>query len=520
MRSAGRPATPTPPLLPQQVASLLHEAAVHRVAERYDEAISTYKRILRSNPQEDDPAYFLALIDLAQGRPAPARERLERLTTRLPRQSLVWLAYAHALRELGQWRDSIEASRHALKLSPADTGEWFALAGALEIVGEMDEALAILRAQAADPSNRLVALMNIARVSPSSVTESEFDELSLTADASDTSPIMRGSLKFTVGPLLERKGDYDAAFAAFSEGARLKRVTLTGEIEVAERPTFSEASRTLHPHEAGTSELAHANYIKALFTPAFIAEEQGKGSHLKTPIFIVGMPRSGSTLVEQILSSHGKVRGLGEANTLFATLAGKYPLDFLAPPAPDHYRLLAADYLAAMHDRGWTTSARFVDKMLNNFLHIGFIHLMFPRATILHTVRDPVDTCLSNFRTLFQTGQEESYDLVEIGRAYVRYRQMMEHWNQVLPGRVIDVGHEDLVADPPARIRWLVTQACGLDWDPACLDFHKTRRSVRTASVTQVRQPIFTTSVQRWRRYEKHLGPLLEALGPYAPPLG
>jgi hypothetical protein len=170
-----------------------------------------------------------------------------------------------------------------------------------------------------------------------------------------------------------------------------------------------------------------------------------------------------------------------------------------------------------MRERGWNNSGRFIDKMLNNFVFIGLIHLMFPKATILHAVRDPVDTCFSNFRTPFLTANEESYDLAEIGRSYVRYRQMMEHWDQVLPGRVIEVNHEALVADPEARIRWLVTQACGLEWDDACLAFHKTKRPVRTASVTQVRQPIFTTSVQRWRRYEKHLGPLLDALGPYAP---
>lgn len=505
------------PLAADQAAARLREAAVHRVAERYDEALAIYESLERSNPLEGDPPYFIALIDLVQGRPARALVRLEWLVKRLPNSTLVWLTYAHALRELGQWRDSIKASRRALELCPDDTNEQFALAKALEVVGEMDDALALLRALAADPATRLGALMIIAQISPSAISDTEFAELAAVASDPQNTAEFQIAMNFAVGPLLERRGDYDGAFAAFAEGARLKRLTLTGEIEIAPRPAFSEPARMLPPAEAEKIALEETGLMTSLFTPEFLADEQGHGSHMATPIFIVGMPRSGSTLIEQILSSHAKVQGLGETGALYQTLVGKYPIKFLESHGPNHYRDLAGAYLAAMHDRGWTTSARFIDKMLNNYVFVGMIHLMFPKATILHTVRDPVDTCLSNFRTPFHTAQEESYDLADIGRAYVRYRKMMEHWDQVLPGRVIDVDHETLVADPETRIRWLVTEACGLNWDPACLEFHKTKRSVRTASIVQVRQPIFKTSVQRWRKYEKHLGPLFDALGPYAP---
>lgn len=505
------------PLPADRVALLLEEAAVHRDAERYDEALAIYEGLERSNPQENEPPYCIAVIGLAQGRPAPALTRLARLTRRLPNTPTVWLAYAQTLRVLGQWQESIKASRRALELTPTDVGERFALANALEVAGQLDEALAIFRALAAEPSIRLSAIVEIARASPSSITPSELEELSAGARADDKSPESRSALNFALGPLLERKGDYDGAFEAFAAGARLKRRVLTGELEASERPRFSEKIRMLHPAEVEQIALEETGYMESLFTPGFIAEEQGHGSHLRTPIFIVGMPRSGSTLIEQILSSHAKVQGLGETNALLDAVAGKYPIKFLQPHGPNHFRELADAYLANMHDRGWTASARFIDKMLHNYVLIGMIHLMFPKATILHAVRDPVDTCLSNFRTLFLTAQEESYDLADIGRAYVRYREMMAHWDKVLPGRVIDVDHEALVADPESRIRWLVTEACGLTWDPACLDFHKTQRSVRTASIVQVRQPIFKTSVERWRKYEKHLGPLLEALGPYAP---
>jgi tetratricopeptide (TPR) repeat protein len=516
-RGADRTAVKPPPLPADQFAARLHEANVHRVEGRYDEAQRRYAELERSNPKEFYPSYFMALIDLAEGRPAPAHERLAPLARRQPDEPLVWFAYAKTLRELGRWPESVKASRRALLLIPTDTFELLELADALQVVGEMDESLSILRGLAADPSTRLIALVRMARVDPASIGRAERAELATAAAAEETDASLRSSLNVTLGALLERQGDFDGAFAAFAEAARLKRQMLVGEIEGPERPLFSQEVRALHPDEAGRIRQSEIDYVRTLFTPTFIAEHQGQGSHLAAPIFIVGMPRSGSTLVEQILSSHAKVQGLGESGVLIQTLADKYPIKLFAPHGPDHFRQLAQDYLARMHDQGWTNSPRFVDKMLDNYVFVGAIHLMFPNATILHTVRDPVDTCLSNFRTLFLSGQEESYDLADIGRAYVRYRRMMEHWNEVLPGRVIDVDHEVLVADPAGRIRWLVTEACGLGWDPACLEFYKTKRSVRTASIAQVRQPIFNASVKRWRRYEKHLGPLFDALGPYAP---
>ncbi len=230
------------------------------------------------------------------------------------------------------------------------------------------------------------------------------------------------------------------------------------------------------------------------------------------------MSRSGSTLLEQVLSSHRQVQGLGECAALPDTVMGQYPIG-PASDGPGHFRDLAKAYLARLRGLGWNDAQYAVDKMLSNYLFVGMIHLMFPRAVIVHSVRDPVDTCLANFRKLFRTAHETSYDLGDIGRHYVRYREMMDHWEAVLPGRVTSVSHEALVANPEPRIRELIS-VCGLKWDPACLDFHKTERAVRTASVEQVRQPIFSTSVERWRRYERHLGPLFEALGPYAPKAG
>jgi len=184
--------------------------------------------------------------------------------------------------------------------------------------------------------------------------------------------------------------------------------------------------------------------------------------------------------------------------------------------AGSFYRNVGVDYLDALRELGWDGRRRAIDKMLANYISVGIIHLALPNAVILHSMRDPVDTCLSCFRQFFGRKNEQSFDLAAIGRQYVRYREMMAHWDRVLPGRVIHVEHERLIADPERGIRGVVA-ACGLAWDDACLRYDENQRTVRTASVSQVRRPISTGAVQRWRKYEAHLGPLLAALGPYAP---
>jgi hypothetical protein len=306
---------------------------------------------------------------------------------------------------------------------------------------------------------------------------------------------------YALGRVHEREGRWDAAFDAWAAGAALKRAEFGDAVaaeDAAESDTVARAMK--------------------LFSADFVAHHAGAGSTLATPIFVIGLPRSGTTLVEQILASHPKVQGMGESAVLHGVLAGQYPYDALAPAGPDHFRRLADAYLRSMRARGWGNNARFVDKTPSSLWAVGAIHLMFPRAVILHTVRKLADTAVSNFSQLYETGNALSYDLGDIGRQYRRYRQIMDHWTAVLPpGRIVEVRLEDLVADPEARIRWLVTEACGLAWDPACLKFYDNPRAVLTASASQVRRPIFSSSTGRWRRYERHLGPLFAALGDSSP---
>jgi hypothetical protein len=301
---------------------------------------------------------------------------------------------------------------------------------------------------------------------------------------------------------LEQRRADQAAFAAFKAGNLLKHDALTASPDLAVRPDALERAHDLA-----------ARFVVDRFDEAFLQRRSHRCSTSAAPIFVIGMPRSGSSLIEQILSSHRDVQSMGE-NAALSTVVDQ---GFTEPERAANWDDLAETYLGLMRQRGWKDADRFVDKTLENHLRVGMIHLMFPKSVILDSTRDPVDTCLSCYRQLFTEGNETLYDLGQIGRAYVRYRRVMEHWDRVLPGRVIRVEHEKLVADTEGQIRWLVSDACKLDWDPVCLRFYEVAGVVRTASAAQVRRPVFLTSIGRWARFASELEPLLRALGPYAP---
>jgi hypothetical protein len=248
--------------------------------------------------------------------------------------------------------------------------------------------------------------------------------------------------------------------------------------------------------------------------------KRGGGDPSSIPVFIVGMPRSGSSLLEQILSSHSRVFGAGEIDALQKAVARSLAVapgtlrsfsEMVSTVSPDELRRLGRHYIDCVAALA-PGADRIVDKMLTNFSHVGLIHLALPNARIIHARRDPIDSCLSCFGLLFADEQSHTYDLAELGRYYRAYAGLMRHWEEVLPdGVMLDVRYEDVVDDIEGQARRVIAH-CGLEWEEQCLAFHQTKRPVRTASVTQVRRPIYRDSVGRWRPDKVLLEPLLEAL--------
>ncbi len=500
---ATRPKTdrrrPGPARDPAGAARFLDLGARHAAAGRLAEAASAYEQAEAANPDDFRAPFSLATLDLQRGRPALALPRLRRVAALKPELFEAQHNIGAAAQTLEQWAEAAAAYEWALGLRPDVVETRRNLAIVLAILGRIDEALDHHRRLAANAATRPWALTRIALLQPAAITDDDLVDLRLAADDPRADQETRAGLRFALGAVLERRGEDAAAFAAFGAGNRLKR------------EAFLAAG--IDPRGLVDAHAAAAWAVMDYFTPDLLRRRQGEGLSTQAPIFIVGMPRSGSTLLEQVLATLPGVVALGETAALPRLLEG----GFMAGQAET--RTIARRYLDAMRGRGWRGAGRFVDKTLENYLHVGALALMFPRSVILHAVRDPVDTCLSCYRQLFASGAETLYDLADIGAEYVTYRRLMEHWRAVLPGRVIDIDHEALVGDPERRIRELV-EACGLPWNDAALRFNEAGGPVRTASSAQVRQPIFSTSVARWRRYEAELAPLFAALGPYAPKPG
>ena len=306
------------------------------------------------------------------------------------------------------------------------------------------------------------------------------------------------SLHFALGKAHDDIGEYEKAFHHFKTGTTLKRAKL----QYDEKETFSFFDR-----------------IRQVFSSDFFAARPSEGNPSSAPLFIVGMPRSGSTLVEQVLSSHPDVFGAGEIKEFSRQLHGlrgrfpalpKYP-DIVTKMNPAQYKIVADGYLAGVQ-RLAPDARRITDKLLTNYYFVGLLHILFPNARFIHTKRNPVDTCLSAYTKLFKDDMPHSYDLGELGRYYRKYEEVMAHWELVLPAGVLKtIVYENVVDNLEVAAREIV-DFVGLPWNDSCLAFHKSDRPVKTASVVQVRKPVYSTSVERWRRYGSNLDPLLEAL--------
>ena len=471
-----------------------------------DEAIASYHRALQIRPDFAEVHNNLggALKELGQFEAAMScyRSALDIKPD---------FAKAHSnlgvvLRELGQHEEELERYRRALEIDPACSEALLGMGQLYLARGEIAEAEDLFRKALAIKPDDLEVRLLLAQVRKVKPGDENFIALVATDEMvrRNASPMPYKKaiyLHFALGKSFDDIGDYDRAFPHFLEGCKLKRATFK-----------YDADQTTQQF----------NHIMRIFTPDTMAHLKGGGNLSSVPIFVLGMPRSGTTLVEQIIASHPEVYGAGELPDFMAiaqrevagTDAG-FPNNVAALDQADLTKR-ATQYIAGLQARA-PASRHITDKMPANFLAIGLIHLMLPNAKIIHVNRNPIDTCLSCFMQLFSNNQEQTYDLFELGKYYADYARLMQHWRNVLPaGSFLDVQYENIVAEQETQSRRIIN-FCGLDWNDACLDFYKNKRLIGTASKAQVRQAIYNSSVERWRPYEKFLSPLLDALGQLAP---
>jgi tetratricopeptide (TPR) repeat protein len=433
---------------------------------RYQEARRHIELLLRDEPGNRLYRTLSATISVGLGEHETAIQRYRELLQGTPHDADLHLSIAHALKTLGQRSDAIESYRRAAGCRPTFGDAYWSLAN-LKVYQFTDQEMAQMRAALATPT---------------------------------IDPVDRYHLCFALAKALEDRHEYSESFDHYQRGNALKRAESRYRAEIIENNTQQQIE---------------------VCTPEFFASRSGCGVPNPDPIFIVGLPRSGSTLIEQILASHSKIEGTQElaiVQQIVGNLRGRdpdlnnprYPR-ILLQMQPEEFRALGAQYLAAaeIYRSG---KPFFIDKMPNNFRHLGLIRLMLPNARIIDARREPMACCFSNFKQLFANGQEFTYSIEDIARYYRTYLELMRHWDRVLPGWVLRIHHEDLVDDLEGNVRRIL-DFCGLEFQPQCVEFHKTVRTVRTASSEQVRQPLFRDGLDQWRNFETRLGSLREALG-------
>ncbi|MGC2462865.1 MAG: sulfotransferase [Steroidobacteraceae bacterium] len=465
-----------------------------------DDAELLLEAVLALAPDYRAARHDYALVLVERHKYLPAREQLEKLLQLEPGNRQYRTLYATACVGLGEHEKAIPLYRELLVDAPAAQELHLSIAHSLKSIGRRDEAIEAYRAAAAARPSFGDAYWSLANLKTYRFLDEEIARMRAEEAAAVTLLVDRYHLCFALGKAYEDRGEYAQSWSFYERGNALKRS------ESRYRPEIIENNTRLQI---------------ATCTREFLAARAGVGAQDSDPIFILGLPRSGSTLLEQILASHSRVEGtqeLSDIQRIVLDLQGRDPdLDnprypgVLAAMKPGDFLRLGEKYL---HDtRAYRTGKpRFIDKMPNNFRHIGLIHLMLPNARVIDARREPMACCFSNLKQLFANGQEFTYSIQDIARYYRTYLELMQHWDHVLPGKVLRIWHEDVVDDLEVNVRRLL-DFCGLEFEPACVEFYKTERRVQTASSEQVRQPIFREGLDQWKNYEPWLGPLKVALG-------
>jgi tetratricopeptide (TPR) repeat protein len=471
--------------------------------EVLDDAELLLESVLEMAPDYRAARYDYAQVLMQRHKHREAREQIRVLREAEPNERAYRITQASLATELGECEQALREYRQLLAETPEHAELHLSMAHTLKTLGRQPEAIESYRRAAQVRPGYGDAFWSLANLKTYRFTDAELATMRAAEAAPRTVLVDRFHLCFALGKALEDRGEYAESFSYYERGNALKRGAIRYRPELIERI---------------------ARLQTEVCTAEFFATRRGWGHQSEAPIFIVGLPRAGSTLIEQILASHSRVEGtmeLSDIPRLAQTLRGResggdrprYPA-VLAELKAEDYRRFGERYLAdtRLYRSG---KPRFIDKMPNNFRHLGLMHLMLPKAKIIDARRGAMACCFSNFKQLFASGQEFTYSFEDIARYYRTYVELMAHWDRVLPGKVLRVQHEALVADFEREVRRIL-EFCELDFEPSCLEFHKTSRRVHTASSEQVRRPINTEGLEQWRRYEPWLAPLAQALGELA----
>jgi tetratricopeptide (TPR) repeat protein len=478
---------------------LLAQASADR--KNYDDAELLLEAVLDRNPDYHEARYELGLVFIQRRRFHPALLQAQRLLALNPTDRKTRKLYADACDGLGKFDEALRVYRQLLAETPDDQGLEFSVAFGLRNQSKSEEAVAGFRRLMRLPGCVGSAYAALADMKTYRFSDEDIDAMRRIETDPDAVP-QHVPVCFALGKALEDRKQYEESFRYYERGNSLRRAET--------RYNEGAFERTV-----GTRE--------TLFTPEFLAARKGAGCPRPDPIFIVGMPRAGSTLLEQILASHSLVDGTLELPEIPRLVKQFRPR---RPDEPERYATILGDLSAQelrrlgeiyLEETGVYRQGApfFIDKMPANFQEVGFIHLILPNAKIIDARRDAMACCFSNFKQLFGNGQEFSYDLRGVGHYYRNYVRLMDHWDRVLPGKVLRVWHADTVNDFERTVRRILDY-CGLAFEQSCLEFYKTQRSVRTVSSEQVRRPINREGLEQWRNYDPWLGPLKEALGSLA----
>ena len=487
---------------PTDVAALRMLAEVAARLGRSADAEKLLERCLELAPSFNAARHTYALILHRLNKPAAALQQLELLLKTEPRNPAFRNSQAVVLAKIGDYRESIDIYAGVLASNPNNAKIWMNYGHALSAAGRQPEAIAAYRRSVALAPQLGEAYWSLANLKTFGFSTDELQAMRTQLERAELGVEDRFHFHFALGKALEDAQDYAASFGHYCEGNRLRRDGIAYEAD-------------------DTDALVQRS--RAVFSENFFRQRAGFGTQAQDPIFIVGLPRSGSTLIEQILASHSQVEGTMELQNIInmvRELGGRkahgYDADYpqlLEGLSADQCRALGEQYLAETRIQRKTGQPFFIDKMPNNWLHVGFIQLILPQARIIDARRHPMACCFSGYKQHFARGQHYTYSLEEIGRYYCKYVELAAHMDRVLPGKVHRVLYEEMIEDTEREVRRLLSY-CGLPFEDACLRFYENERAVRTASAYQVRKPIFRQGLDQWHHFEPWLDPLKAALGP------